>query len=175
MDSFLNLDDDEAGYQSPPILRPPNQELPRNTSKSTPSSSARQDNTAGPSKSCIVLERIRPIDFLKNGELNWGVLVEEQERTKSQFVRDSVQKNAHYSMGSGQSSVRMRKDGNPVDAFGIELAAKLRAYNSNVGNSSSGGYRQIRHVGIPLNTKSDLCSEGKCLLAENTAKVTVLQ
>src|ERR1700733_7404869 len=105
-----------------------------------------------------------PLSFCVDGSLNWDVLVGERVWLESDFVRESVRKNVSYT-ANPDGNVRLRKDGSKFDEFGISLVRKLRAYNDEPTYSSSGGYRQMRHTGLPNAAKLDVRGEGRLLLA----------
>ena len=104
-----------------------------------------------------------PLSFCADGSLNWDILVAERMRLESDFVRESVRKNVSYT-ADAEGNVRLRKDGSKFDDFGISLVRKLRAYNDEPTYSSSGGYRQMRHTGLPNAAKLEVQGEGRLLL-----------
>lgn len=118
-------------------------------------------------------EEVKPLTFAVSGVLNWDLLVNERTRLESDFVHDSIRKNASYLANSGTEE-KLRKDGSKVDQFGVSLMNKLREYNDGATCSSSGGYRQMRHTGIPNATKIDPRSEGRSLVAEKASAVCTL-
>ena len=99
------------------------------------------------------------------------MLVSERLWFESDFVRESVRKNASYS-ASINAGERLRKDGSKVDQFGFSLMSKLREYNDGSTCSSSGGYRQMRHTGVPNAAKIDPRSEGRLLVADKASTVS---
>ena len=94
-------------------------------------------------------------------------------RLESDFVRESVRKNVSYT-ANAEGNVRLRKDGSKFDDFGISLVRKLRAYNDEPTYSSSGGYRQMRHTGLPNAAKLDVRGEGRLLLADKASNVRMI-
>ena len=104
-----------------------------------------------------------PLSFCADGSLNWDILVAERMWLESDFVRESVRKNVSYT-ADAEGNVRLRKDGSKFDDFGISFVRKLRAYNDEPTYSSSGGYHQMRHTGLPNAAKLEVQGEGRLLL-----------
>ena len=116
---------------------------------------------------------ITPLPFVAGSALNWGLLTREYARIESDFVRESVRKNALYPQNDPPGK-DLRKDGSKVDRFGHALMKKLREHNNGSSCSSSGGYRQMRHTGLPNAAKVDPRGEGSILLTEKAAMVRIM-
>ena len=116
---------------------------------------------------------ITPLPFVASGALNWGLLTREYARVESDFVRESVRKNALY-LENEPPREDLWKDGSKVDRFGHMLMKKLREHNNGSSCSSSGGYRQMHHTGLPNAATVDPRGEGSILLAEKAATVRIM-
>ena len=155
LDSFLNLDGDSTDVDvdehrphKTPIVTVSGTDCPR------------------------TVHNHNPLPFLKNGTLNWALLVSQHTRLESDFVHDSVRKNLTYAANCGTEDVRLRKDGSKVDQFGTTLMRKLRKYDASSMYSSSGGYRQMRHTGLPNGIKVDPRGEARHLVADKASNVS---
>lgn len=142
IDSFLNFDDSTTDADD------------HNAASLGPSQAA--DRTE---KTTSSYRGSQPMQFLVSGSLNWELMVQERAQFESDFVRDSTRKNSSYSGNQDSLGVRLRKDGSKVDDFGVELMRKLCQYQDGLEYSSSGGYRQMRHTGIPNAAKLDTRGE----------------
>lgn len=155
IDSFLVLDD--SVFETEASRGPLHQSEPVNTAKDCEHS----------------IDALQAIQFLVSGSLDWKVMVEERTRIESDFVRDSIRKNSSYEGNTESPAIRLRKDGSRVDAYGIELMRKLHRYQDGLEYSSSGGYRQMRHTGIPNAAKLDSRGEARSLVANKTSNVRI--
>jgi hypothetical protein len=109
--------------------------------------------------------------YLKGNSLDLDAVIWNSGNMECQFVKNSIQKNAHHSLGPNASS-KAKIDGLPKDTFGTDFGRELRQFSAELGALHSGGYRQLRHLGMPLASKLDLRVEGWDLLNGKKANVS---